>query len=373
MSAQRLAEAKRIVVKVGSALIAEASEVRQDWLNALSADITALRGQGKGVILVCSGSIAIGRRFLGEERPRKLADKQAAAALGQPLLMAALSDAFALHNVPVAQSLLTIEDTENRRRWLNARATINALLGANALPVINENDTVATDEIRYGDNDRLAARVAQMMGAEVLVLLSDIDGLYTADPRTSSAAEHVPIVTDLTDDIVAMAGEANVSEDVGSGGMVTKLAAAKIALAAGCATAIALGDRRAPLRALSDGAKATWIIPAITPDKAREAWLRGHLALEGVIYIDKGAQDALAKGASLLPVGLTAVEGQFGRGAAIAVKSQDGDMIGKGLTAYSSDDAAAIIGLRSEDVEAKLGYRGRPAIVHRDDFVFEGD
>ena len=373
MSAQRLVEASRVVVKVGSALIAEASAVRQTWLNTLASDIAALRAQGKDIILVCSGSIAIGRRFLGEERPRKLADKQAAAALGQPLLMAALSAAFSVHETPVAQSLLTLEDTENRRRWLNARATINALLGAGALPVINENDTVATDEIRYGDNDRLAARVAQMMGADVLVLLSDIDGLYTADPRIDPGAAHVPVVTDLSDEIVAMAGEANEAENVGSGGMVTKIAAAKIAYGAGCATVIALGDRDAPLLAICREAKATWIIPALTPDKAREAWLRGHLALEGAVYVDAGAQSALANGASLLPVGLTAIEGTFARGAVIGVKSQNGELIGKGLTAYNSEDCAAIIGLQSEDIEARLGYRGRPSIIHRDDFVFEGD
>ncbi len=367
-----LQSANLIVVKIGSALVADGAEARQAWLDKLATDIATYRAQGKQVVLVSSGAIALGRRLLGPDRPRKLEDKQAAAALGQPLVIAALQRAFAAHDIHVAQALLTLEDTENRRRWLNARATIETVLKAGALPVINENDTVATDEIRYGDNDRLAARVAQMIGADLLVLLSDIDGLYTADPRQNPDAAHIPEIRALSDEIDAMAGGANSDQDIGSGGMATKLAAARIAWSAGCATVITLGDRDHPLGALQDGARATWILPDLTPDKAREIWLRGHLAPEGEIIVDPGAAKALKSGSSLLPVGVVAVRGQFMRGAAITIMTPDAEPIAKGLTAYSSEDIATIAGLQSEDVAARLGYRGRPAIVHRNDLVLEG-
>lgn len=364
-----LQDAKRIIVKIGSALVSDEAGPRQTWLNTLATDIAALKASGCEVILVSSGAIALGRGLLGEDAPRRLRDKQAAAALGQPLLMAALSTAFGAHNIPIAQSLLTLEDTENRRRWLNARATLEALLDAGAMPVINENDTIATDEIRYGDNDRLAARVAQMAGADVLVLLSDIDGLYTADPRSDPNAEHIPTLYDLTPEHDAMAGEANSDVGIGSGGMATKLTAAKIAWSAGCTTVITIGDRDQPVRALLDGARATWIIPPVTPDKAREIWLRGHLTPEGAYIVDEGAAKALETGASLLPVGLVSVEGTFQRGAAVAIKGPDGEIIAKGITAYSSVNAARIAGLHTDAVEAELGYRGRPALIHRDDLV----
>lgn len=367
----RLESAKRIVVKVGSALIAEAGSVRQTWLNQLAVDIAARREAGQEVILVSSGAIALGRNTLGPERPRKLEEKQAAAALGQPLLMAALTQAFAPQGISVAQTLLTLDDTENRRRWLNARATMETLLGAGAVPVINENDSVATDEIRYGDNDRLAARVAQMMSADILVLLSDIDGLYTADPRSNENAEHLPIIRDLTAEHDAMASGSNAQADLGSGGMTTKLTAARIAQSAGCSTVITLGTENRPLQALLDGGRATWILSTLSPDTARQIWLKGHLTPEGSISIDAGAATALVGGASLLPVGVTTIQGEFGRGAAVAIKDPDGQIIAKGVSAYSSIDIARIAGLQSDQIEKELGFRGRPAIVHRNDLVME--
>lgn len=363
--------AKRIVVKIGSALVAEAGSARQAWLNTLATDIAARRAVGQEVILVSSGAIALGRNRLGPGRPRKLEEKQAAAALGQPLLMAAISQAFAAHDTAVAQTLLTLEDTENRRRWLNARATLETVLGAGAVPIINENDSVATDEIRYGDNDRLAARVAQMLSADALILLSDVDGLYSADPRNDAAAEHIPVIETLTPDHDAMAGDSNRSADLGSGGMATKLIAARIAQGAGCMTVITLGTPEHPIEALLQGAKATWVLPLMSPEKAREVWLRGHLTPEGTFRVDDGAARALSGGASLLPVGVTQVEGRFARGAAVAIKNAAGVLIGKGVTAYSSDDATRIAGLHSDQVEEELGYRGRPALVHRDDLILE--
>ena len=367
----RLQSAKRIVVKVGSALIAESGSVRQTWLNHLAADIAQRRQADQEVILVSSGAIALGRNKLGSERPRKLEEKQAAAALGQPLLMAALTQAFAPQNISVAQTLLTLEDTENRRRWLNARATMETLLGAGAVPVINENDSVATDEIRYGDNDRLAARVAQMMSADVLVLLSDIDGLYTADPRHNEAAEHLAVIHDLTTEHDAMASGSNAQADLGSGGMTTKLTAARIAQSAGCSTVITLGTENRPLTALLAGGRATWILSTLTPDTAREIWLKGHLTPEGSISVDAGAAPALIGGASLLPVGVTTIQGEFGRGAAVAIKAPDGRIIAKGISAYSSLDIARIAGFQSDQIEKELGFRGRPAVVHRNDLVME--
>ncbi|MCR9080667.1 MAG: glutamate 5-kinase [Hyphomonadaceae bacterium] len=363
--------AKRIVVKIGSALVAENGRARQEWLNSLAADITARRSAGQDVILVSSGAIALGRGQLGPDRPRKLEEKQAAAALGQPLLMAAISIAFAAQNAPVAQALLTLEDTENRRRWLNARATLDTLLGAGAVPVINENDSVATDEIRYGDNDRLAARVAQMVGADALILLSDVDGLYTADPRTDEEARHIAVVEELTAAHDDMAGDINHAANVGSGGMATKLAAARIAQAAGCMTVITLGTQLSPVAALLGGGRATWVLPSMSPEKAREVWLRGHLTPEGTVFVDAGAVTALRGGASLLPVGVTRIEGQFVRGAAVAIKDDTGNLVGKGVTAYGSEDAARIAGLQSDAVEAELGYRGRPALVHRNDLILD--
>ena len=370
-SADLLRAARRVVIKIGSALIAEQGAARQAWLDGLATDIAARRAAGQEIVIVSSGAIALGRNQLGPERPRKLEEKQAAAALGQPLLMAAMSGAFAPHSIAVAQTLLTLEDTENRRRWLNARATLETLLKTGAVPVINENDSVATDEIRYGDNDRLAARVAQMLSADVLVLLSDVDGLYTADPHTDPAAEHIAELQQLSAEHEAMAGSINQAANLGSGGMVTKLAAARIAQSAGCMTVITLGTRERPIEALLTGARATWIRSPMTPDKAREIWLKGHLTPEGAVIVDRGAAGALKDGASLLPVGVTSIEGHFARGAAVAIKGPDGQIIAKGITAYSSEDAARIAGLQSDQVEQELGYRGRPALVHRNDLVLD--
>ncbi len=369
MTAESLKSARRIVVKTGSALIAEAGAPRRDWLATLAGDIGRLRTRGQQVILVASGAVALGRAALGAPYQGRLEQKQAAAAIGQPRLMAALAEAFALHGLTVGQALLTPGDTETRRRWLNARATLETLLEAGIVPVINENDTVATEEIRYGDNDRLAARVAQMMAAELLVLLSDIDGLYTADPHNDPSAEHLPTLSALTPAHDAMAGGANAGAGVGSGGMITKLAAARIAYAAGCSTLIARGNVPAPLSAIEAGARTTLIIAPVSPASARAAWLAGHLQPEGDILIDAGAAKALERGASLLAVGIRGVAGQFERGAAVAIRGPAGELIAKGVTAYSAEDIRRIAGRHTDETEAILGYKGRPAIIHRDDMV----
>ena len=366
-----LENAKRIVVKTGSSLIASPDgTAKSEWLASLASDIANWRKQGRNVLLVTSGAVAIGRPILGVKGQR-LDEKQAAAALGQPRLMNALDQAFAPHNLRVAQALLTPDDTENRRRWLNARATLETLLEAGAVPVINENDTVTTEEIRYGDNDRLAARVAQMVSADVLVLLSDVDGLYTSDPRLKSDATHIPVIAELTADIEAMAGGAD-TQGVGSGGMTTKLVAARIARNAGCATAITLGSRTSPLAALEAGEKASWILPDVSPDTARKSWLKGHLNPEGVLTIDAGAADALQSGASLLPIGIVDVAGQFERGAALSVQTRSGTIIAKGITAYSAADIRAIAGQHTDNVADILGVARRPAIIHRNDIALTG-
>ena len=371
MSTPSLASARRIVIKTGSALVAQDGAPRRDWLAALAAGIAALRADGKQVLLVSSGAIALGRAALGRATPKRLEEKQAAAAYGQPLLINALAEAFAPHGVSVAQSLLTLDDTETRRRWLNARATLDAILTSGGLPAINENDTVATDEIRYGDNDRLAARVAQMVSADLLILLSDVDGLYTVDPNTDPNAEHIARLDAVTSEHEAMASGANAGAGVGSGGMATKLAAARIAHGAGCATLITDGRGADPLAGLQDEARGTWIIPSLTPDTARAAWLASHLKPEGTVKVDPGAAKALGEGASLLPVGITGVTGRFERGAAVDICGPDSAVLARGVTAYSAADIARIMGRRSDAVEALLGFKGRPAVVHRDDMVRE--
>ncbi|MDZ4761323.1 MAG: glutamate 5-kinase [Alphaproteobacteria bacterium] len=369
-----LSTARRIVLKVGSSLLVDPASgtPHAARFEALSADVASLRADGKSVIIVSSGAVALGRRALGLKTGHlKLEEKQAAAAAGQPRLMRAWEDALARHNAPVAQALLTFDDTERRRRWLNARATLETLLERGAVPIVNENDTVATEEIRYGDNDRLAARVAQMMGADVLVLLSDIDGLYDADPRSNPNARHIPEVRRLTPEILAMAGGANPSAGVGSGGMATKLEAARIAMTAGCATVITLGDQTAPgpVSALAAGARATWFLPDITPETARRQWLSGALKPAGALTIDAGAVRALRAGKSLLPAGVTHVTGRFERGDAVDVLDSEGRSVARGVSAYSSEDAVKLIGRNSADIEAILGFRGRPAIIHVDDMA----
>ncbi|MDH3232285.1 MAG: glutamate 5-kinase [Alphaproteobacteria bacterium] len=370
MTAPSLNEARRIVVKIGSALLVDdaSGQVRRDWLDALAEDIAARHGAGQDVLIVSSGAIAVGRRHLGlTGRELRLEEQQAAAATGQIRLAHAYQDALAKHGITVAQILLTLEDTEARRRHLNARSTIESLLKLRAIPVINENDTVATIEIRYGDNDRLAARVAQMASADTLILLSDIDGLYTGDPRRDEAAEHVPEVTRITAEIEAMAGEA--APGYSSGGMVTKLAAAKIAYGAGCRMAIVDGTGHHPLRAIENGARCTWFLPDQEPLAARKRWISGAINPSGSLTVDDGALGALSRGKSLLPAGVTAVEGAFRRGDAVIVRDTSGREIARGLVAYGAEEATKIIGRKSSEIEALLGYRGRDEMIHRDDLV----
>jgi glutamate 5-kinase len=365
-----LAGARRIVVKVGSALLVAADGTPdRTWLNALCLDIARLRARGQQVLIVSSGAVALGRRRLGlTRRALTLPEKQAAAAAGQSALMRAWEEALEPHGLSAAQILLTRDDTEVRRRWLNARATVDTLLELGVVPVVNENDTVVTEEIRYGDNDRLAARVAQMIGADALVLLSDIDGLYTADPRRDPAATHIPRLSQLTPEIEAMAGGANSGAGVGTGGMATKLAAARIAQSAGCATLITLGSRPAPLGAVEDGAKATLIEPALTPGAAYKAWIAGSLAPAGAIIVDEGAGRALRAGKSLLAAGAQGIEGRFGKGDAVSVRLAGGEEIGRGLSRYDAAEAERICGLRSDAIEGELGYTSGP-LIHADDLA----
>ena len=377
-AASALAGARRVVVKVGSSLLVDWETGKADaaWLSALARDAAALKARGCDVLIVSSGSIPLGRRRLGlmKKRALSLEEKQASAAAGQSLLMRAWEEALEPYGAAVAQVLLTRDDTEIRRRWLNARATLGALLGLGAVPVVNENDTVATEEIRYGDNDRLAARVAQMIGADLLVLLSDIDGLYTADPRNDPDARHIPVVAEIGAEIEAMGGGANASAGVGTGGMATKIAAARIAQGAGCATVITLGRRDGlrPLEAVEQGARATLFEPHATPAAAYKQWIAGTLAPQGALTVDAGAAAALRAGKSLLPAGVKAVQGRFGRGDAVLVRDETGREIARGLAAYDSDDARAIQGRRSDAIEGLLGYAGRSVLIHRDDLVLVG-
>ncbi|HEY8017487.1 MAG TPA: glutamate 5-kinase [Dongiaceae bacterium] len=371
-AAPSLAGARRVVVKIGSALLVEeeSGDIRRRWLEALADDVAALRAEGQEVILVSSGAIAVGRRHLGlATGTLRLEEKQAAAATGQIRLAHAYQEALARHGITVAQVLLTLEDTEDRRRHLNARATLATLLKLRAVPVINENDTVATSEIRFGDNDRLAARVAAMIAADALVLLSDIDGLYSADPKLDPAARHIPLIEDLSPEIEAMGGEA--LPGYSSGGMVTKLAAARIAIGAGCRMAIADGLRLNPLKAMAQGARCSWFIPAGSPLTARKKWIAGALKPVGSLTVDDGALKALSGGKSLLPAGVVAVEGPFERGDAVRVLDRAGREVARGLSAYSAGDAQRIMGHKSREIEALLGYRGRDEMIHRDDLVVE--
>ncbi len=371
-----LLSARRIVLKIGSALLVDEAtgKVRRPWLDALADDIAAARKRGQEVLIVSSGAIAVGRLHLGLTggqgwRTLRLEEKQAAAATGQSRLTHAYEEALARHGITVAQVLLTYDDTEQRRKHLNARGTLGELLRLNAVPVINENDTVATEEIRFGDNDRLAARVAQMTSADALILFSDIDGLYTGDPRKDKAAQHLPEVTEIGGEIEAMAGKA--APGYSSGGMVTKLAAARIAMSAGCRMAIADGRGMNPLKALIEGARCTWFMPAASPPAARKGWIAGSLNAAGTVVVDDGAAAALGKGKSLLPAGVVAVEGAFERGDAVLVKNRAGKLLARGLVAYSSLDCQRIIGHKSGEIAAILGYRGRDEMIHRDDLVLE--
>jgi glutamate 5-kinase len=367
-----LEQARRLVIKMGSALLVDetAGAIQHARLAGLAEDVVQLRSAGVEVMIVTSGAIAVGRRHLGfPAGPLKLEEKQAAAACGQVRLAHAYQEALAAHQVTAAQILLTIDDTEERRRYLNARNTINTLLTASAVPIINENDTVATAEIRFGDNDRLAARVAAMMSADTLLLLSTIDGMYSADPSRDSEAEWIPRVDAITPEIEAAAGAAGSAD--ASGGMLTKLAAARIAMAAGCHMVIARGDVDRPVAALKAGARCTWFVSKATPRAARKQWIAASLQPRGTLTIDAGAEAALVAGRSLLPAGVGAVEGDFERGEAVTVKGTAGSLVGRGLSAYSAADARRIIGHKTGEIERILGYRGRDAIIHRDDLVLE--
>ncbi len=374
-AAKAVKAARTIVVKVGSALLVDWEQGTADhaWLSAFAADIGRLRARGKTVVVVSSGAVALGRRRLGlKTRKLNLDEKQAAAAAGQSLLMRAWEEALEPAGAVAAQILLTRDDTETRRRWLNARATMQTLLALGAVPVVNENDTVATEEIRYGDNDRLAARVAQMVGADLLILLSDVDGLYTADPRRDPAATHIPHVTAITPELAAMAEGANAAAGVGTGGMATKIAAARIAADAGCATMIGMGRPAsgvAPLSALEAGDRSTLIDAGATPLAAYKQWIAGSLSALGEIVIDAGAAAALVKGKSLLPSGVVEVRGRFDKGDPVAVLDPEGREVARGLASYDDDAARRIMGLKSSAIEAALGYSGRPVLIHRDDLV----
>lgn len=369
-SANALATARRLVVKIGSSLLVDETSgaLHQAWLDGVCDDIAELQKGGRDVIIVTSGAIAIGRGPLGMRgRKLRLEEKQAAAATGQSRLTQAYQNSLDRHGLTVAQVLVTLDDTENRRRYLNARNTLDTLLKLRAVPVINENDSVATAEIRFGDNDRLAARVAQMISADTCILLSDIDGLYTADPRTNPGATLVPEVRDVTPEVEAMAGVA--VSGVGSGGMITKIVAAKICMSAGCRMAIAPGKPMRPLQALEDGGRSTWFIPTAEPRAARKRWIAGSVQTLGVIVVDDGAINALHSGKSLLPAGVVDVSGEFERGDAVEVRGQDGKVVGKGLSAYASPDMRAIKGRKSDEIETILGFRGRSEVIHRDDLV----
>jgi glutamate 5-kinase len=368
--ANPLRQARRIVVKVGSALLVDGKSGRLNraWLESLVADLLRLRRRGQQLVLVSSGAIALGRRHLGlAPGALRLEESQAAAAVGQIRLAHAYKELLEAHDVTVAQVLLTLEDSEQRTRYLNARATLETLLALGSIPVINENDTVATAEIRYGDNDRLAARVAQMVSADCLILLSDVDGLYTADPNRDPDAQLIERVLRISPQIEAMAGRSN--SEVGTGGMATKIAAAKIAVGAGCHMCIASGHRMHPLKPIESGGRCTWFVPASTPVAARKQWIAGTLRPAGAVHIDEGALRALRSGKSLLPAGVTGTLGRFESGDTVAVLTADGTEVARGIAAYSDADTARILGRRSAEIAPILGFHGREELIHRDDLV----
>ena len=366
---QPLDRYRRIVIKIGSALLVDrGTGLKKAWLDAICADIAALKAGGVDVLVVSSGAIALGRSVLDlASGALKLEESQAAAAVGQIALARAWSESLSQGDIVAGQILLTLGDTEERRRYLNARATINQLLKLGAVPIINENDTVATSEIRYGDNDRLAARVATMTGADLLILLSDIDGLYTAPPHLDPNARFLEAVAEITPEIEAMAGGA--ASELSRGGMRTKIDAGKIATGAGCAMIIASGKTDRPLSAIDQGARSSWFAPSGTPVTARKTWIAGQLQPAGELHVDAGAVTALGAGKSLLPAGVRSVVGHFGRGDTVAVIGPAGREIGRGLAGYDAEEARQITGRKSAEIEAILGYAGRAAMVHRDDLV----
>jgi glutamate 5-kinase len=365
-----IADAKRIVIKIGSSLLVDnkTGTIHRAWLASLINELVQFWQQQKQIIIVSSGAIPLGRRHLQfKNRILQLEEKQASAAVGQIKLAHAYQEALAMHGITGAQILLTLDDSENRRRYLNAKNTLETLLNSRAIPVINENDTIATAEIRFGDNDRLAARVAQMVSADTLVLLSDIEGLYTDNPQIDVNAKLIPEVRVLTPEIFAMAGDS--ATEYGSGGMITKLLAAKIALASGCRMVIAAGKHLNPLSRIDQVRENTWFIPETTPAKARKNWIAQHLQHRGNMIIDAGAISALSQGKSLLSVGVLNIEGEFHKGDAICILNQDKIEIARGLTNYNAADARKIMGYRSSEFENILGYCGSEEIIHRDDLV----
>ena len=370
MNTPRLADFRRIVVKVGSSLLvdAKAGRLNETWLASLAADLAALHGGKRDLLVVSSGAIALGRTVLKlPAGPLELEDSQAAAAVGQIALARTWTEALSRHGITAGQILVTLGDTEERRRYLNARSTIDKLLEWRAVPVINENDTVATSEIRYGDNDRLAARVATMVSADLVVLLSDVDGLYDAPPGTTASARHIPRVERITPEIEAMAGAAG--SGLSRGGMQTKIEAAKITTGGGAHMVIASGHIEHPLDAIAKGARSTWFLAAGNPVTARKKWIAGSLEPRGTLFIDAGAVTALRRGNSLLPVGVARIEGEFARGDAVVIRGPDGAEIGRGLSAYDAEDAQKIKGRSSADIDAILGFSGRAEMIHRDNLV----
>ncbi|MQQ07141.1 glutamate 5-kinase [Epibacterium sp. SM1979] len=364
-----LTAAKRVVVKIGSALLVDRAtgRLKSDWLKTLAGDVSWLKSQGKDVILVSSGSIALGRGVLGLP-PAELAleQSQAAAAVGQIQLARAYEDALAPHQITTAQVLVTLEDSENRRRYLNSRATLETLLSLGVVPIVNENDTIATDEIRYGDNDRLAAQVAVTVGADCLVLLSDVDGFYSANPGLDPTAKRFDVISQITPEIEAMAGDG--ISGLSKGGMITKLLAAKMATSAGCAMAITEGSAMNPLKSLAQGANCTWFTADGDPQAARKRWI-ATMKPRGTLTVDEGAARALMSGKSLLPAGVRHVEGDFGRGEPLAILSPDGRKLGQGLSRYTAQETKSIQGRKSAEIEPILGYAARAALIHRDDMA----
>ncbi|SOH95551.1 glutamate 5-kinase [Monaibacterium marinum] len=368
-AAERFDATHVVVIKIGSALLVDAASgaLQQEWLNGLLADVAMLRARGKSVLLVSSGSIALGRRVLGlASGALPLEQSQAAAAVGQIRLARAYEEGLRPHGVTTAQVLMTLEDSEARRRYLNTRATLRTLLSLGVVPIVNENDTVATDEIRYGDNDRLAAQVASLTGADALVLLSDVDGIYTANPRQDPSAQHIPVIERITPEILAMAGGAGT--DGAKGGMRTKVLAAETAMQAGCALAVCRGDQMRPISGLLAGARASWFVPTEDPSRARKLWIAA-MRPRGTLRVDEGAANALPEGRSLLPAGVVAVEGSFQRGDPVDILGPRGETVARAIAGYDSGELTQIVGRQSSEIESILGHPGRAYVVHRDDMA----
>ncbi len=368
-----LGKARRIVIKIGSAQLIDwrTGQAHMGRFYALGCEIAALRQRGVDVVLVSSGSVALGRPRLNLPTDKKLRldEKQAAAAVGQTVMIQTWDQEFTKHGFHAAQALLSPSDTENRRRWLNARTTLETLLQLGAVPVVNENDTVATEKLRYGDNDRLAARVAQLVSADLLIILSDVDGLYDSDPSKNPDAKHIPSVVAITPEIMALAGPSRSS--VGTGGMATKIAAAEMAMAAGCSAVIARGDGERPISVLLEGARATWFRASVSPESAKRVWIAGSIAPSGRLHLDKGATKAVRTGHSLLPAGITKVEGRFDRGRAIRLVNHDGLAFATALASYDSHECRLIAGRQSDEMEEALGYKRGAALVHATDLVLD--